>query len=156
MTVRTPSCLYGLGRWSLSKPLGQSVWPWNPGICSPLLLGFVRWQAKTLMGNLGQLQCTVMCVCTRTIVHMFVTAFKGRGERGQVLALATVFVLVTGSGSNSGQKTCREPLCHPSRLAWVTSSHSNNSLLGLWFTESLSDFRRFQRQRSVFCSQKDL
>lgn len=47
-----------------------SVWPWNPDICSWLLLGFVRWQAKTLMGNLGQLSCTVMCVCTHTRVHM--------------------------------------------------------------------------------------
>lgn len=47
-----------------------SVWPWNPGICSLLLLGFVRWQAKTLVGNLDQLTCTVMCVCTHTWVHM--------------------------------------------------------------------------------------
>lgn len=154
MTVRTPSCLYGLGRWSLSKPLGQSI-------CLALeprhlLTAIVRLCQMTSQDPHGEPWSTVMCVCTRTIVHMFVTAFKGRGERGQVLALATVFVLVTGSGSNSGQKTCREPLCHPSRLAWVTSSHSNNSLLGLWFTESLSDYRRFQRQRSVFCSQKDL
>lgn len=33
------------------------------------------------MGNLGQLSYTVMCVCTRTRMHMFVTAFKGQRER---------------------------------------------------------------------------
>lgn len=101
------------------------------------------------MGNLGQLSCTVMCVCTRTRVHMCLWLPSRARERGQELAQATVFVMVACGRNSSGQKTCWEPLCHPSRSAWVTSSHGNNSFLGQWFTKSLSDYERFQRCRSA-------
>lgn len=102
------------------------------------------------MGNLGQLPCTVICVRTRTRVHMCLWLPSRAREKGQVLALATVFVKVACGGSSSGQKACWEPLWHPNRPAWVTSSH--HTFLGLWFRDSLSDYRRFQMCRSVFCS----
>lgn len=60
-----------------------SVWPKNLGRCSLLLLSFVRWQAKTLMGNLGCLLCTAKSLCTRNRVHMFVTSRDSGKERAR-------------------------------------------------------------------------
>lgn len=96
-----------------------SVWPWNPGICSLLLLGFVRWQAKTLMGKFDQLARTVTCVCTHPRVHMSLWLLPRAREKGQVLAQATVFVRVAGGGSSSSQKTCREPCAIPTGRSTV-------------------------------------
>lgn len=151
LTARIPSCFYGLvgGVLVQSHLAHPSVWPWNPGICSLLLLSFVRWQAKTLMGDLGQLSCTVVCLDTYTGVCECLQGAKGRG---QMLAQAAVFVMVACGRHSIGQKTCWEPLCHPNRPAWVTSNHSNNSFLGSRFRKSLSHYRRFQRHRSVFSS----
>lgn len=99
-----------------------SVWPWNPGICSLLLLGFVRWQAKTLMGgpwstlSRAALCYIVLCFAGTRGCHMcFAKAFKDPGKGGQALAEATLFVEVAlrRGGSSMSQRTCWGPLCRP-------------------------------------------
>lgn len=107
-----------------------SVWPWNPGICPLLLLGFVRWQAKTVMGDLGQLSCTVVRVWINTQAQTCLWV----SSRGQTLAQATVFVMVAYGTGIIGQKTYWERLCH-----------SNISFLGSVFTESLTTLTKSLR-----------
>lgn len=71
-----------------------------------------------------------VCTHTNTGAHVGCECLQGPErdrEGGWVLALATAFVMVTCGRGSSGQETRWEPLCHPSRAAWVTSSYGNNS-----------------------------
>lgn len=140
-TARTSSCLGGgrrviLIQCHLAHP---SVWPWNPGICSLLLLGFVRWQAKTLKGGPWSTLCCVLRTHTgATCVLRKPSRTWGKG--GQALAKATLFVEVAQrrGGDSMSQRTHWGPLCRPpgSAACATFSQEGATLLLGSRFTKS--------------------
>lgn len=134
-----------------------SVWPWNPGICSLLLLGFVRWQAKTRLGQLfarAAPRCVVLRFADTRGCHMcFAKAFKDPGRGGQALAGATLFVEVDprrGGDSVSQRNMLRALVSSPARAACVTfSQEAANSTAGVKvYREPLSDCMRLRRHES--------
>lgn len=125
-----------------------SVWPWNPGICSLLLLGCVRWQAKTLMGGpwstLRTRSTALCCAAFRghvRVPHVFLRK-PSRTRGGEAKSWPRPLSLLRWPravvATAWARGTCWGPLCRPppEPPVWPSAKKEQTLLPGSRFTES--------------------